>query len=290
VAVNRIWQEHFGRGIVATSDDFGTRAEAPSHPELLDWLASEFVRNGWSMKTLHKLIVMSAAYRQSSAARPELDNRDPNNTLLARLSRLRLPAELIRDGALSVSGLLYPKIGGPSVRPPQPDGVTALSYGSAMTWEESEGQDQYRRGLYIHFQRTVPYPQLISFDAPSRDVTTCGRERSNTPLQALNLLNDPVFVEAARALAVKVLSSSGKDLSASLRGAFWLALQRAPNEKELVQLAEYYREQTRIFESDKTAAAEMMPVEIAAVGRFEAAAWTGVASVLLNLDEIITRE
>jgi hypothetical protein len=202
--VNRVWQEYFGRGLVRTSEDFGTQGEKPSHPELLDWLAAGFQQTGWSLKTLHKQIVTSATYRQSSTFRPELQGRDPGNTLLARQMRLRLPAELIRDSALAASGLLYPVIGGKSIRPPQPAGLTDLGYASSLRWQESQGQDRYRRGLYI-LQRTVPYPQLANFDAPDSNVAACRRTRSNTPLQALNLLNDPVFVEAAQALAARTL-------------------------------------------------------------------------------------
>jgi len=183
VTVNRAWQELFGRGLVRTSEDFGTQGEKPSHPELLDWLASEFMDQGWSLKKLHRLIVTSATYRQSSAARPELRERDPDNTLLARQTRMRLPAELIRDAALSSSGLLNPAIGGKSVRPPQPKGLTELSYGSGMKWVETQGADKYRRGLYVHFQRTVPYPQLMNFDAPDSN-TSCSRRQTSNSVSA----------------------------------------------------------------------------------------------------------
>ena len=226
VTVNRIWQEYFGAGLVLTSENFGSQGEAPSHPKLLDWLAADFVEGGWSLKKVHKTIVMSAAYRQSSAARPELDARDPDNRLLARQRRLRLPAELLRDSTLAVSGLLYPKIGGPSVRPPLPDGVTDLSYSESIEWPESEGKEKYRRGLYVLLQRTIPYPQMAAFDATAREVALCRRERSNTPLQSLNLLNDPVFTEAAQAFAVRVLKQSDETFDGRLRYAFQLALAR----------------------------------------------------------------
>ncbi len=205
VAVNRMWQEFFGRGLVRTSEDFGFQGEAPTHPELLDWLASDFIDGGWRVKRMHKQIVMSATYRQQSAARPELADRDPDNSLVARQNRLRLPAEAIRDSALRVSGLLTEQIGGRSVYPPQPKGVMELTYAwDTDRWKESTGPDKYRRGLYTFFQRTAPYPQMVNFDAPESNVSVSRRSRSNTPLQALNLLNDPVFHEAAEAFAARI--------------------------------------------------------------------------------------
>jgi mono/diheme cytochrome c family protein len=271
VTVNRIWQEYFGQGLVKTSADFGSQGDRPTHPALLDWLAADFMdsgmASGWSLKHLHRLIVTSATYKQSSAARPELDNRDPNNTLLARQSRLRLPAELIRDEALSVSGLLYPEIGGPSVRPPQPKGVSELRYGGG-NWEESTGKDRYRRGLYIYFQRSTPYPLLSNFDAPKSNVTVCRRLRTNTPLQALNLLNDPVFFEAAQALAER--AEDAGDFPRARTRIYELALDREPAEKETGRMRSYFDEERAKFG--------------------ERSAWTSVASVLLNLDEFIVRE
>ncbi len=290
VTVNRIWQEYFGAGLVLTSENFGSQGEEPSHPELLDWLAADFVEGGWSLKKVHKTIVMSAAYRQSSAARPELDARDPDNRLLARQRRLRLPAELVRDSALAVSGLLYPKIGGRSVRPPLPDGVTGLSYAESIEWPESTGKDKYRRGLYVLLQRTIPYPQMAAFDATAREVALCRRERSNTPLQSLNLLNDPVFMEAAQAFAVRILNEAERNFDDRLRYAFQVALARPPSGSEVKSLGGYYRRQTRIFEQEPGAAEKVAPVALAGVSRIETAAWTGLSSVLLNLDEFITRE
>ncbi|MGA3204821.1 MAG: PSD1 and planctomycete cytochrome C domain-containing protein [Bryobacteraceae bacterium] len=260
VTVNRIWQEFFGRGIVFTSEDFGTQGDRPSNPELLDFLASEFRDNGWSMKRLEKLIVMSATYRQSSKARPELETKDPENTLLARQSRVRLPAELIRDQALAASGLLNPEIGGRSVRPPQPKGVAELGYADSVKWRESTGSDKYRRGLYIHYQRTTPYPQLSNFDEPDSNVSCTRRRRSNTPLQALNLLNDPVFYEAAQALAVRIQREGGAD---PLGYAFELCVARMPTGTERARIAQY---------------------------RAQGGDWVGVSRILLNLDELITRE
>jgi mono/diheme cytochrome c family protein len=289
VTVNRIWQEYFGEGLAATPEDFGTRSPKPAHAQLLDWLASELVDGGWRLKRVHKMIVMSATYRQSSADRPELHEVDPDNRLLARQARLRLPAELIRDAALRASGLLYPAIGGASVRPPIPDGVTDLGYGSSVQWEESAGRDRYRRGLYIVLQRTVPYPQLVGFDASERAVAQCSRERSNTPLQALNLLNDPVFVEAARALAVRLLSEA-ETFDDRLQLAYLLCLSRPPSDAERRTVSDYLERQTRIFDEEPGAAEKFMPIDMPGVPRAEAAAWAGVASLLLNLDELITRE
>ena len=228
VAVNRMWQELFGQGLVATSDDFGTQGDKPTHPELLDWLATEF-QHGWSQKRMLKLMVMSSTYRQSSHARPDLESRDPGNVLLARQSRLRLPGELIRDEALAASGLLNPAIGGRSVRPPQPAGVAELGYANSVKWRESSGMDRYRRGLYIHYQRTTPYPFLANFDEPDSTLTCTRRRASNTPLQSLNLLNDPVFFEAAQALAWRLQNEASGTFDERLNYAFKLCLDRKPD-------------------------------------------------------------
>jgi len=291
VIVNRVWQEYFGIGIVATSNDFGTQGDRPSHPKLLDWLAQDFVDSGWSLKHLHRRIVNSATYRQASHARPELDERDPDNRLLARQERLRLPAELIRDSALHVSGLLNVEIGGKSVYPPIPDGVTSLGYAGGFSWPGKRGPDQYRRGLYIHFQRTVPYPFLMTFDGAERSVAECSRERSNTPLQALNLLNDPVFLETAQGLATRVLTEiPSSEFDTRLSYAYELALARPPSNTERSRLAEYYREQMRLLDETEDAAKHWYPAALEGVDRTEAAAWTGVSRLILNLDEFITRE
>jgi hypothetical protein len=287
VTVNRMWQEFFGRGIVRTSEDFGTQGDAPTHPELLDWLATEFRENGWSVKRMHRLIVTSAAYRQSSKVRPELSTKDPENTLLSRQSRMRLPAELIRDTALAAGGLLNTKIGGPSVRPPQPAGVAELGYANSVKWNESEGPDRYRRGLYIHFQRTTPYPMLMTFDAPDSNVACTRRSRSNTPLQSLNLLNDPVFLEAAQGLALRVLTEPAKD---RIDYAFELALGRAPSARERERFSAYLDQQSGLAEKDPESAAKLMPMAPEGISKTEAAAWAGASRVLLNLDEFITRE
>jgi Protein of unknown function (DUF1553)/Protein of unknown function (DUF1549)/Planctomycete cytochrome C len=285
VAVNRAWQELFGRGLVRTSEDFGTQGEKPSHPELLDWLAATFMDDGWSMKRLHKRIVMSATYRQSSAARPELTQRDPDNTLLARQARLRLPAELIRDNALAVSGLLNPVIGGKSVRPPQPEGIAELRYGNSGKWNESAGPDRYRRGLYIHFQRTTPYPQLMTFDAPDSNVACSRRRTSDTPLQSLNLLNDPVFFEAAQALGRRAAKDEAGGFASRLDRLYASCLGRPSSARERERLGRYLDQQTGILENEPESVRKL-----AGSDRVEDAAWVALSRVLLNLDEFITRE
>lgn len=277
VTVNWIWQELFGRGLVKSVDDFGTRGDKPTHPELLDYLAGRLMDNGWSLKKVIREIVLSSTYRQSSTVRKDLAERDPDNELLARQSRTRLPAELIRDAALEAGGLLSMDVGGPSVKPPQPDGVMELGYGNRWgnAWPVSEGKDRYRRGLYIHFQRSTPYPMLVNFDAPKANVSQCKRDRSNSPLQALNLLNDPVFQEAARGLAYQAMSASG-DWGTRLEAAYQRALIRKPSESEKRKFEEFFAKQKAQLRSE-------------GIGE-EGAAWTALASVLLNLDEFITKE
>ncbi|MBL8177131.1 MAG: DUF1553 domain-containing protein, partial [Bryobacterales bacterium] len=289
VTVNRAWQELFGRGLVRTSEDFGTQGEKPTHPELLDWLAAQFMNDGWSMKKLHRMIVTSATYRQSSGTRKDLAQTDPDNALLARQTRLRLPAELIRDAALSAGGILDARIGGPSIRPFQPAGVAELGYGGSVKWKMSEGADRFRRGLYIHFQRTTPYPQLMNFDAPDSNVSCSRRRPSNTPLQSLNLLNDPVFHEAAQSLAGRVLRERQGAFADRLELAFALTLGRTPDSVEKQRLAGYYDQQLGILANEPTAVAKLAP-PAPGVDPKEAAAWVGVSRVLLNLDEFITRE
>ncbi len=304
VAVNRIWQELFGRGIVNTSEDFGTQGDRPSHPELLDWLASEFRGDGkpartdgtfpWSMKHMVRLMVTSATYRQSSDVRPELTASDPDNTLLARQSRPRLPAELIRDEALSAAGLLDLRIGGKSVKPPQPKGVAELSYAGSVKWEDSTGADRYRRGLYVHFQRTTPYPQLMNFDAPNASLSCTRRERTDTPLQALNLMNDPVFFEAAQGLAFRVIregaSSGPGGFRDKLNYAYQVTLGRRPTAHEVERLGAYFDETLRKLGADPQTVAALFPNRIEGVPQNDAAAWVELSRVLLNLDEFITRE
>jgi hypothetical protein len=291
VAVNRIWQNLFGRGLVVTPEDFGTRGDPPTHPELLDWLAAELAANGWSQKEMIRQIVGSAAYRQSSHLRAELVGRDPNNALLARQNRFRLAAEVVRDCYLRASGLLNPTVGGPSVRPPLPADVAALGYANSVKWEESPGADRYRRGMYIFFQRTVPYPMLSTFDAPDSNVACTRRERSNTPLQALTLLNDPVFFECAQALARRVLEEKPGAVEDRLRYAFQLCLARQPTEGELSQLSGYYNDLVELARSDSGAAEKLAgPAKRGEADSAEAAAWVALGRTILNLDELVTRE
>lgn len=290
VAVNRMWQSFFGRGLVGTPADLGKQGERPTHPELLDWLAVEFMDRGWSVKQMHKLIVQSAAYRQSSNTRKELVDKDPYNLLVARQSRVRLEAELVRDAALASSGLLYPVVGGPSVRPPQPAGLTSLGYGDFVKWQDSPGSERYRRGLYIFFQRTVPYPMLMTFDAPDSNVTCPRRIRSTTPLQSLNLLNDPVFFEAAQALAVRVLGQPGASLGERIDRAFLLAVARPPTPREKEHALTYLHRQTEILKQEPQSVSKIAPAVLEGIEPIEAATWVLFSRGLLNLDEFITRE
>jgi hypothetical protein len=290
VMVNRYWQELFGRGIVRTSEDFGTQGDRPTHPELLDWLASEFIGRGWSTKQMVRLIVTSSTYRQSSKARPELAERDPENALLARQSRLRLPAELVRDEALFAGGLLSLAIGGKSVKPPQPKGVAELSYANSVKWEESAGQDRYRRGLYVHFQRTTPYPQLMNFDAPNSTLSCTRRQRSDTPLQALNLLNDPVFFEAAQGLAYRVMRVERSGFRERLDYAYGLTLGRQATARETERLGKLYDSELNELRASPKTTEALFPALLERVPQNEAAAWVELSRVLLNLDEFITRE
>lgn len=284
VVVNRFWQELFGRGLVATSENFGVRGERPSHPELLDWLAVEFRRQGWSSKSMIRTIVLSQTYQQSSASRPELITKDPQNRLLARQGRLRLSAEAIRDSALAVSGLLNRTVGGPSVKPPQPASVSKDGY--ANSWIPSAGADRYRRGLYTFIQRTSPFAQFVTFDLPDASRSCTRRERSNTPLQALNLLNDPVFVEAAQALAARIQREVRDGDLRQLNHAFLLTLSRPPTTAESARLLAYLQQQRSLFATDAQSAALLRQDNPAGPD----AAWIALASVLLNLDEFINRE
>ncbi len=288
VTANHYWKHLLGRPLVKTENDFGTRGEPPTHPELLDWLATELPRLGWSRKAFIKLIVTSATYRQSSNHRPELESTDPLNTLLARQNRFRLEAESIRDASLAVSGLLAPTIGGPSVYPPLPRDIPALGYASSLTWPLSTGPDRYRRGLYIFFQRTVPYPMLTTFDAPDSNAPCTRRDRSNTPLQSLTLLNDPVFFECAQALGIRMhtLAPTAPD---RIRLAFERALGRPPDATELSRLAALYESQFTLLSSDPERAARILGTNKVHADAAQAACVI-VARVLLNLDEFLTRE
>jgi hypothetical protein len=289
VTVNRIWEQIFGRAVVATSEDFGTQGERPPHPELLDWLATEFIARGWSMKAIIRLIVTSATYRQSSRLSPLLRERDPYNRLLARGPRFRLEAELIRDVALSVSGLLSHRIGGPSVFPYQPDGIWQIPYNDDK-WVMSEGEDRYRRGIYTFWRRTSPYPSFVAFDAPSREVCTVRRVRTNTPLQALVTLNDPAFFEAAKGLARRIVTEASDTRSRAIYG-FRLCVSRRPKDEEVKQIIALYEKQLERFSRDPSAAKKVVEgYAVSSVTEAEQAAWTVVSNVLLNLDETLTKE
>jgi hypothetical protein len=324
--VNRVWQQYFGAGFVATPEDFGLQSEAPSHPDLLDWLAVEFmnptwntgdgaphargdgenpqsaIRNpqseGWGLKHIHRLIVNSATYRQSSKVTPQLLERDPLNRLLARGPRMRVEAEVVRDIALAASGLLNPKVGGPSVFPPAPDFLflPPASYGP-KPWDESSGEERYRRALYTFRYRSTPYPMLQAFDAPNGDFSCVRRARSNTPIQALTTLNETVFLEAARALALKTAKEGGATDESRLEFAFRRVLARRPAAGESAELIGLLNRQRERF-----VAGELNPWNLATydpdkpfalpkgVRMDDLAAWTAVARVLLNLDETITKE
>jgi hypothetical protein len=298
VAANRVWQHLFGRGLVATSDDFGKQGEKPSHPELLDRLASDYVIGGWSTKALLRSIAQSAAYQQSSAPRHDLAAIDPENILLARQSRLRVEAEVIRDLALASSGLLSPRIGGPSVRPPQPAEYANLTYANSAKWVESTGDDRYRRGLYTFFQRTSPYPMLMTFDSPDSNECTVRRQTSNTPLQSLTLWNDPAFFEAARSLGRRIVRDvpPGADPRETVRRravhAFALGMARRPSETELTDLTALFDAHLRLNQQDEVSARQLVGPEPPTNGASlaEQAAWIGVGRTVLNLDEFITRE
>lgn len=296
--VNRLWQTYFGTGIVATSENLGRQCEPPSHPELLDWLAVEFMDGGWSLKKMHRLIVTSATYRQASHVTPELLSKDPYNRLLARGPRVRVDAEIVRDIALSASGLLNEKIGGPSVYPPAPAllFVPPASYGP-KNWYEEKGPERYRRAIYTHRYRSVPYPMLQVFDAPNGDSSCVRRARSNTPLQALTTLNETLFIESARALALKALKEGGATDEQRVAYAFRRCLARAPEPKETAELLGLLNKQRRRaadgwldvwaltgLQAEKTA---VLPKGATPV---QYAAWTAVSRVLLNLDETITKE
>jgi hypothetical protein len=314
VVVNRVWQAYFGQGFVPTPDDFGTRAALPSHPELLDWLASEWMeprvaatraeagKGGtpsvapWSMKHLHRLIVMSATYRQSSHVSPRALETDPSNRWLSRGPRVRLDGEMVQDQALKASGLLSEKVGGPSVFPPLPDGVMQMAYGP-IPWNVSRGDDRYRRAMYTFWKRSVPHPVLAIFDAPSGDQSCVRRNRSNTPLQALVTLNEPTLNQAARWLGWRALSQGGATDPARLRFAFREVLGRAPDVAEqaaLLRLVADLRADFRGRERDAQTFAftdpENPPPLPAGTGTVDAAAWAGVARAILNLDEAMTKE
>jgi len=293
VAVNRFWARLFGAGIVETEEDFGTQGEAPSHPELLDWLAVGFMESGWDVKGAIKQIVMSATYRQSSRTTAEHLDKDPKNRLLARAPRIRLDAETIRDQALALGGLLSRKIGGPSVFPPQPDGLWQAAFNGQRNWATSKGADKHRRALYTFWRRTVPYPSMAAFDAPSRELCTVKRVRTNTPLQALVTLNDPVYVEAAQALARRIVGEGGTSAEDRARFALELCLGRSAGSEQVGRLVELFQERRERYGQDLDAARALATDPLGPLPEgmdpAEMAAWTAVSNVLLNLDAVLTR-
>ena len=291
VVANRLWERLFGIGIVSTSEEFGSQGELPSHPELLDWLACELVDNGWNLKAVIRLMVTSSAYRQTSKAPADLVVRDPENRLVACGPRVRLAAEVIRDQALAASGLLSRKKGGPSVHPPQPNVGLNAAFGGGIDWKTSEGADRYRRALYTTWRRSNPYPSMATFDAPSREVCTIRRPRTNTPLQALVTLNDPVYVEAAQALARRMVREGGSTSPERAARGFRLVLARQPNDAEIGRLVRLHDEARTRFQNDPDDARKMatdplgpVPSDLT-IAIDDLAAWTVVANVILNLDE-----
>lgn len=296
IAVNHIWEMYFGRGLVKTSDDFGNQGEMPSHPELLDYLAVRFREDGWDTKKMQKFILMSATYRQQSVIRPELQERDPQNFLLARSSRFKMPAEMIRDNALSISGLLSPKIGGPSVYPYQPPGLwEALSDKSwRYVYKVSEGEDLFRRSIYTIVKRSSPPPFMLIFDAPDRNFCTVKRTVSNSPLQALAMMNDPTFVEASKFIAARMMTEGGAGTADQLVYGFRLVTGRRPDAKELSLLMEMYREESGLLQKSPAKAQKILSVGNAKMelknGAAVTAAYMNVVMALLNTDEFITRK
>ncbi|WP_166829982.1 PSD1 and planctomycete cytochrome C domain-containing protein [Thalassoroseus pseudoceratinae] len=285
VTVNRDWREFFGAGLMRTNGDFGTQSEPPTHPELLDWLAREFVDGGWSRKRLHRLIVTSATYRQASELTREMQERDPGNRLLARGPRFRVRAETVRDIMLQASGRLSSKMGGPSVYPPQPNSVTALAYGNT-SWTPSQGDDRYRRSLYTFLKRTAPFAANAVFDAPSGETCLARRDRSNTPLQALTLLNDEMFLELSRALGREVVRTHPQSPHDAATRIFRRLLTRPPTDAELQLLLDYYAQQLARLQRGELDAASIAADPQATP---EIAAWMMVARAVMNLDEVITK-
>jgi mono/diheme cytochrome c family protein len=294
VAVNRIWSQIFGQGLVETEEDFGTQGRPPSHPELLDYLAVEYQTHGWDTKAFIRVLVTSATYRQSSRETPELVQKDPANRLYGRAPRFRMEAEMVRDQALALSGLLSQKMKGPSVFPPQPDGLWRAAFnGSDRTWATSAGPEAHRRGLYTFWRRTIPYPSMTTFDAPSREVCSVRRVRTNTPLQAFVTLNDPVYVEAAQALSRRIMLEGGLSPRERCRFALRLCLARPAKLEQVAELEALLLDERRHYQADLPAARVLaagkdgkVPTGLDAA---DLAAWTVVANVLLNLDGVLTK-
>jgi hypothetical protein len=290
VVVNRVWRMHFGRGLVASPEDFGSQGRLPTHPDLLDWLADRFMRDGWDLKRLHRLILSSETYRQSSHATADLVRRDPDNDLLARGPKIRLPAEQIRDSALTASGLLTRTIGGPSVRPYQPPGLWEEA-GTGKKYVQDTGDKLYRRSLYTFWRRTLPPPSMMTFDAVTREVCTARREVTATPLQSLVLLNDPQFVEAARVMAEGLIRRHPQEPAARHREAFRALTGRAPDDAESAILSRHFAEQRGLFAGDPERALALLAVgempRDAALPAADVAATTAVVMLIMNFDEFI---
>ncbi len=293
VIANRFWEQIFGIGIVRTSEEFGIQGELPSHPELLDWLATELVAQKWDVKKFLRMLVMSSAYRQSAKVTPEMLERDPENRLLARGPRVRLTAEMVRDQALAAAGLLSSKRLGPSVKPPQPNLGVSAAFGGAIDWQPSTGENRYRRGVYTTWRRSNPYPSMSTFDAPNRDICIVRRARTNTPLQALVTMNDPVYVEAAQALARRTIAQGGTTDAEKATFAFRACLIRPPTEAEVARLVKLHEDAKAKFAKEPTKATQFATKPLGplpkALDASEAAAWTVVASVIMNLDEMLMK-
>ncbi|HXJ76995.1 MAG TPA: DUF1553 domain-containing protein, partial [Candidatus Dormibacteraeota bacterium] len=294
VTVNRFWQQYFGVGLVKTAEDFGVQGENPSHPQLLDWLATEFIRTGWDVKEIQRLIVTSATYRQSSKAPPQLRGRDPENRLLARGPRFRVDAEVVRDSALAIGGLLVEKPGGHAVKPYEPPGLwEAVSFNNSQKYVPDKGEGRHRRSLYTYWKRQSPPPNMLLFDAPTREYCVVRRARTNTPLQALALMNDLQFVEAAQAFAQRILLEGGNNSAERIRFAMRLATSRVPAADEVKILEGVLKRQLTDFRQNHDAAEKLLGAggfqPKPSLDRSELAAWTTVASMILNLDETVTK-
>ena len=293
VTVNRYWQSYFGTGLVKSADNFGAQGEFPSHPELLDWLATEFIDKGWNVKEMQRLIVTSATYRQSSKVSPDLLERDPENRLLARATRVRLPAQVIRDQALSISGLLTEKLGGPSVGPYQPDGLWDDIVERGQEYKLSEGEDLYRRSLYTFWKRTRPAPSMITFDSSTRETHILLPSRTNTPLQALNLMNDVTYAEAARALAQSTMLR-GRNLEENLGHMYRTATARKATADVHSILATAFNQNFDRYRADRSSALQLVSAGASlrneTLDIAELAAYQMVASLILNLDGTITKD
>ncbi|MEY4484056.1 MAG: hypothetical protein RL693_1508 [Verrucomicrobiota bacterium] len=293
VAVNRFWAQLFGTGLVETEEDFGTQGSLPSHPELLDWLAVDFMDQKWDIKALLKTMVMSATYRQGAKPSEEALKKDPRNRLLSHYARRRLDAEQVRDQALAISGLLSAKLGGPSVFPPQPDGLWRAAFNGQRSWETSKGEDRYRRGLYTFWRRTVPYPSMATFDAPSRENCTVRRLPTNTPLQAFVTMNDPAYVEMSQALGRRMLKEGGDTVESRVRYGLQLALARPAKEGQIAALMQLYQQELANYKTQAEEAKKLATEPLGALPTgadpAELAAWTMVANVLLNMDAVLMK-